>query len=264
MLYLQGTIGYTIFINSVTRKKIIVFADMHDKLPPCPFPNSIKISKWFNKKFKTAKLLLEEVVRVENMKLEALWDASEHTNDLKLLFLNNQNEIEAIDIRPYLIPYSWETVKQSKDKNMLLRDYFKNIIIFLNLENDFLKNQIKFFNQKISDHLKTIQIKFMRFLIKNKHLLGKSIIYVFNNNQNILEDYNTLLNDCMEWYTCLLIEKYKNKTVMIHAGLYHTEKINSLLKNYYKYEIIYKEGINFLVESRRSNYICQPINGDII
>ena len=264
MLYLQGTIGYTIFINSVTRKKIIVFADMHDKLPPCPFANSIKISKWFNKKFKTAKLLLEEVVRVENMKLEALWDASEHTNDLKVLFLNNQNKIDAIDIRPYLIPYSWETVNQSKDKNMLLKNYFKNIIIFLNLENDFLKNQIKFFNQKIRDHLKAIQIKFMRFLIKNKHLLGKSIIYVFNNNQNILEDYNILLNDCMEWYTCLLIEKYKNKTVMIHAGLYHTEKINNLLEKYYKYKPIYKEGINYLKESIRSEYICQPIHGDII
>lgn len=264
MLYLQGTIGYTIFINSVTRKKIIVFADMHDKLPPCPFPNSTKISKWFTSKFKTAKLLLEEVVRVKNMKLEALWDGSEHTNNLKVLFLNNQNEIEAIDIRPYLIPFSWEIVNQSEDKNMLLKNYFKDLIIFLNLKNDFLKNKINFINQKIKDHLKGIQIKFMRFLIKNKHLLKKSILDIFNNNQNILEDFNILLNDCMEWYTCLLIEKYKYKTIMIHAGLYHTEKINSLLKNYYKYTSIDTEGINFLRESNRSNYMCQPIDDNII
>ena len=61
MIYLQGTIGYTIFINNNTKKKIIVFADMHDNLPPCPYPNSMKIAKWLNNKILSSKILLEEV-----------------------------------------------------------------------------------------------------------------------------------------------------------------------------------------------------------
>lgn len=268
MLYLQGTIGYTIFINPSTNKKIIIFADMHDKLPPCPFNNSIKISQWFEKKFKTAKILLEEVTRNKNMQLEALWDSSEHTNDLKTLFLSNQNEIEAIDIRPYLIPFSWEVVEQSTDKHMKLKNYFKDFVKFLKLDINLLQvknkiNSIK--NNNLKEHLNKIKKKFLNYLINNKKKLNKTVLEISINNLNILEDFNILLNDCMEWYICVLIDLYKHKTIIIHAGLYHTEKVNNLLKNFYNFKELYKIGINYINDTPfKTNYVCQPIEKNFI
>ena len=64
----------------------------------------------------------------------------------------------------------------------------------------------------------------------------------------------------MEWYICLLIEEYKHKTVFIHAGLYHTEKVNNLLDTIYKFKKIYKTGINTLYETDNSKNVCQLIN----
>ena len=156
VIYLQGTIGYSIFINTITNKKIIIFADMHDNLPPCPFNNSIKISTWLNNKINTAKILLEEVIRNDNMELEALWDNVEHTNDLKKLFLNNVNIIDAIDIRPYLIPFSWELIDKINNKNVKFKQYFFLLVDFFNLKSDFLSNKSKFITSKLQYHLEYI------------------------------------------------------------------------------------------------------------
>jgi len=264
MIYLQGTIGYTIFTNNETNKKIIVFSDMHDDLPPCPFTNSIKISKWFENKFKTSKLLLEEVIRTKDMELESLWDTSEHTNDLKILFLNNQNNIEAVDIRPSLISFSWEIVEKSENKHIKLKKYFNEIVNFFNLKSDFMQNKLYIINNIILKHFNKIRKKFYNYLITNKYLLNKTILHIYINHQNILEDFNIILNDCMEWYICILIEIYKKKTIMIHAGLYHTEKVNKLLKFFYNHNEIYKRGINYLNDSIRDKYLCQPINNNFI
>jgi hypothetical protein len=267
MIYLHGTIGYTIFINPNTKKKIVVFADMHDKLPPCTFPNSIKISKWFKKKFSVAKLLLEEVDRENNnMVLDGIWDkVKDHTYDLKMLFLENQNIIVPVDIRPFLILFSWEVINDVEDielKNINLNQYINIIIPFFKLEIYFLKNKKHYINTKLKIHLDGIIKKLYKFLLNNKNLLNKKVLYIFNNHNNILEDYNTILNDCMEWYMCLLIEMYKHKTIMIHAGLYHTEKVNKFLNKYYNYNEIYKNGINFLNDNKK--YECQPFNDNII
>jgi hypothetical protein len=267
MIYLHGTIGYTIFINKDTNKKIIVFADMHDKLPPCGFTNSIKISEWFNKKFKVAQLLLEEVRRDDNMVLDNLWDKDNkgHTYDLQMLFIKNQNIIEPVDIRPNLILFSWEVIYKIQEeelKNIKFNNYLSVIIPFFKLKIDFLVNKIKYINKKIYKHFKIILDKFVKYIIKYKKLLNKKLIYIYDNHNYVLEEYNTILNDCMEWYICLLIEMYKYKTIMIHAGLYHTEKVNYIFKNYYKYNEIYKNGINYL--NNNNNYECQPINDNII
>ena len=80
MLY--GTIGYTIFENNITRKKVIIFADKHDDLESCP--NNIDMAVWFKTKFPTSKILLEEVPR-NNVELEELWPTAKHTQSLKNL-----------------------------------------------------------------------------------------------------------------------------------------------------------------------------------
>ena len=116
----------------------------------------------------------------------------------------------------------------------------------------------------ILKHFNKIRIKFYNYLITNKYLLNKTILYIYINHQNILEDFNIILNDCMEWYICMLIEIYKKKTIMIHAGLYHTEKVNKLLKIFYNHNEIYKRGINYLNDSTHDKYLCQPINNNFI
>ena len=60
----------------------------------------------------------------------------------------------------------------------------------------------------------------------------------------------------MEWYTCALIKKYKNRTIIVHAGLYHTEKIIKLLLTKYDYSKIYEIGMNSIYDKEK--YICQP------
>jgi len=268
MLYLQGTIGYSIFLNTDTRKKIVIFADMHDQLPPCPFSNSIKIAEWLNKKIKTCKLLLEEVDRTQNYTLESLWTNSTHTIELRNLFIYNQNTIEPIDIRPFLIPFNWEIIETSELKNILLSKYLEDISDFFKLKTSFFKNKlsiIKFFdikNIKIKIHFKILFYKFNLFLTKHKNILNITLFNVYTKYKYILNELDIILNDCMEWYTCALINKYKHHTIIIHAGLFHTEKINKLLSHFYKFKIIFQVGMNKITDVE--NHICQPFNNKSI
>ena len=84
MKNIYGTIGYTVLKNPNTNNKIIILADMHDKLPECV--NQTNISNWFESKINSSKILLEEVPR-DNVTLHELWSESPHTQNLKNLFL---------------------------------------------------------------------------------------------------------------------------------------------------------------------------------
>ena len=66
MSKIYGTIGY-VFLKKDNRK-IIVLADQHDTLPSCE--NKINVAEWFKSKFKTSKILLEEVPRENNKLLD--------------------------------------------------------------------------------------------------------------------------------------------------------------------------------------------------
>jgi hypothetical protein len=77
---LYGSIGYTILNNNQNDKKILIFADMHDKLKKCD--NYTKMADWMKGKFNKSKILLEEVNR-KNIYLKELWLKGEHTQELK-------------------------------------------------------------------------------------------------------------------------------------------------------------------------------------
>ena len=263
MIYLQGTIGYTILKNMKTNKKIIIFADMHDELPLCKFNNSVDISKWLSVKMKNVVILLEEVVRSKDIELLSLWN-SKHTNELKNLFLNNQKKIIAIDIRPYLISFSWELIESSDNKEILLNDYLKNLNDFLELKNHFIKDKLYVIKHIIKKHLLRIKINYQKFLNDNRNELDKTILYIYKNNRNILEKLNKILDDCMEWYICVLIKINEYSNTIVHAGLYHTEKVILYLKKYYKYKDIKIEGINKINNINNEVYSCQPIDSNII
>lgn len=244
MKTIYGTIGYTIMERS--NNKIIILADMHDKLPNCS-DDEIIISDWFKSKFNTSDILLEEVPR-DNVDLQELWSNSPHTQKLKKLFLDNPNIIDAIDIRPFMIPYSWEIVDEMNDCS--LKSYLKGIDIFYSLKDSYIRKKTKNYKKKylkntdLGKHFLIIKNKYKLFLENNNKYLYKNIKFIYENDINVLENINHILNDIMEWYICSKIYSYKNKPIILHTGLAHSDKIIIWLLNNYNYKIISQEGIN--------------------
>ena len=137
-LNINGSIGYTLLSNKDI--KILVLADMHSKLPYCD-KDGIFVSDWFLKKF-NSKILLEEVPRI-GTQLKELWPSSPHTQKLKEAYLKNSSVIQGIDIRPFLIPFSWELSFDNKIPNIHLKNYLSYINLFCNLKLNFLRNELK-------------------------------------------------------------------------------------------------------------------------
>jgi hypothetical protein len=257
MSKIYGTIGY-VFLKKNNRK-IIILSDQHDTLPSCN--NKINIAEWFKLKFKTSKILLEEVPREDN-KLIELWESSPHTQELKKLYLDNPEIINGMDIRPFMIPFSWEVLNQieinPKDYDLTMLDYLNEIDDFFSLQNSYIMNNLSNYNvyflknTLLGKHFILIKNKFSDFLksLDNEKLFDKKIIYLNSNHNHKLSIINNLLDDIMEWYICAQIELYNNKPIIIHAGLAHTDKIINLLKKHYNFTIIHEDGINSLANAR--------------
>lgn len=266
MKNIYGTIGYTILKNINNNNKIIIFADMHNSLHTCT--NQINISEWFKSKFETSEILLEEVPR-DNFVLEELWSNSLHTQQLKNLFLENPKKINAVDIRPYMIPFSWEVVDD--ENNMNLKQYLENIDYFFSLKDLFLHKKLQNYNIKylknknLGKHYLQIKTYYKSFLEENKHLLNITIKELYHTNINCLNNINNILDNIMEWYICAKINIYNKRPIILHTGLAHSEKVIDLLCEYYKYKIILKQGINKMDETVLNNIsgcISLPENMD--
>lgn len=270
MSNIYGTIGYVFLSNE--NRKIIILADQHDKLPDCD--DKINISEWFKKKINSSKILLEEVPR-ENNKLIELWQESPHTQELKNLYLANPTIIPGMDIRPFMIPFSWEVLDQiniqDNNYNIDMIEYLKEIDYFFSLDNTNIISKLsnyninKLINTLLGKHFILIKNRFSNLLeeLNKKDLLNKKIIYLHNDYINELLKINNLLDDIMEWYICAHIDLYKNKSIIIHAGLAHTEKIVRLLISHYNFEIKYEEGTN-TIDSINNNSRTGCINIPII
>ena len=265
MSKIYGTIGY-VYLKK-THRKIIVLADQHDTLPSCE--NKINIAEWFKSKFKTSKILLEEVPREDN-KLIELWQGSPHTQELKKLYLDNTDIMPGMDIRPFMIPFSWEVLDQidvhNPDYDITMLEYLEEIDNFFSLQNSFIMKNLSNYNVNflkgtlLGKHFILIKNRYGEFLesIDNQNLFDKKIKYLNSNHTDRLSTINNLLDDIMEWYICAQIELYNDKSIIIHAGLAHTDKIIDLLKNHYSFIIIEQEGINTLENAR-----YEPRNGCI-
>jgi len=262
MKNIYGTIGYTVLEDLKIKKKIIILADMHDTLPNCI--NQTNISDWFKSKFNSSKILLEEVPR-ENVELIELWSKSKHTQQLKNLFLKNNKFIHAIDIRPFLIPFSWEVInlndkyidisKETNNYDMILSDYLKQVNNFFCLRESYLLTKLPNYRKdnlkhtKLGKHFLKIKINYYNLLLINKKSLKLQIKEIYRLNIELLENINNLLNEIMEWYICACIDLYKHKTVIIHTGLAHSEKVINWLIEHYNFKFINKVGINKLDET---------------
>ena len=271
---IYGAIGYTILTNN--NKIIMIMADMHDELESCT--NNISIEKWLNTKIMTGKseVLLEEVDRTEDIELQELWSNSTHTQNLKQLFFNNIKVIKPIDIRPFMINFSWELINDEKmDENLKLTslyDYLYYIDKFYQLKHPYLLKK-NFYNKTylekslVGKHFQQNKNKYILFLYKFKKLLYKSINYIVNNDKDCLEYFNELLDDIMEWYICAYIMTTKKKSIILHAGLAHTININTLLINHYTFNKTSEIGINNLNNLNYLNYKkisgCVNINNNL-
>jgi len=269
MKNLYGTIGYTILKNTETNNKIIIFADRHDKLPDCT--NKINIANWLKQKIHSSKILLEEVPR-DSVNLEELWSDSEHTQELKNLYLNNQSNINGVDIRPLLIPFSWELVTSTEPAhNITTKQYLEKINKFFTMENEYLVRNFpnysveKLAKTKIGKHFLLLKNNFKKILETNREFLIFTVSTNKKINLNFLESINLLLDQIMEWYTCAQINEPNTKPIIVHTGLAHSEKIIQLLQSNYQWEKINEKGINTLnlaFESNVSGCMPMPINID--
>ena len=262
---IYGTIGYVFLIKG--SQKIIILADQHDTLPECE--NKINVGQWFKKKINTSKILLEEVPREDN-KLIELWQTSPHTQELKNLYLDNPKMIPGMDIRPFMIPFSWEVLEQinEPDNNydIDMIEYFKEIDNFFSMQHTFVISNISNYNVNIlkdtllGKHFLMLKNKYNNLLelLNQKNLLNQQIRFLNTNHNNLLILINNLLDDIMEWYIFAQINLYYDKSIIIHAGLAHTEKIIKLLQEHYNYEIKKQQGVNNLNESKK-----EPRNGCI-
>jgi len=268
MKNIYGTIGYTVLKNITNDNKIIILADMHDTLPTCT--NQTNISDWFKTKFNSSKILLEEVPR-EGFNLEELWTNAPHTQALKNLFINNPHLIHAVDIRPYLIPFSWELINEMDDNNFNLKSYLTNIDDFFCLHLDYFTKKLPNYNTNnlkhtlLGKHFLIIKKIYGNFLKENKAFLKQTIKQLYLTNSSVLHQINHLLDNIMEWYICanIYINGNNDKSIILHTGLAHSEKVIRWLLVHYNYIIIDRKGINSMSETLNNISGCIQLPTDI-
>lgn len=268
-MFISGSIGVSIYKNE--DKIIVLLADDHSNKIYC---NSVikdieknehlDIKKYLKKSIGDGdQILLEEVPR-DNFDLEELWPDSPHTQDLKNLFLS-EDKITGIDIRPYLIPFSWEIVYDNvKLSKITIDEYLQNLKDFFNFKGDFYEKvfhptikEVKIDNKGLGKNLQNLKLKFIKLIesIKNK---DTPLIYFINNDQKILDEISGLCDDIMEFNTLLTCFTNKKKSI-IHTGLYHSNNINNLLLNLYNFKVIYNNGVNKFPPSEKKSDITSCV-----
>lgn len=249
-IFISGTIGY-IHLENV-ENQILLLSDNHSSEQYCT-KNSQFISDWLLTK--NSKILLEEVPRTEGSKLLALWK-SKHIQQLKEIYLKqnlDENQIEAIDIRPLLIPFNLDIFKiDNIDKEYIEKLKNTNIINYLESLDSFFELKHKYFIDNIGNVYNKLDIDIDNEKLK-KHFfeLKNSFIDLKKQYDNVLDEkfkdkIDELLSSIMEWYTIAKIF-YNNKSgihkFIIHAGLFHTTNLNKILIDSYGYKKINSDGI---------------------
>lgn len=252
--YISGSVGYTLLERN--NEYILVLADIHDGVKYCYIDSPIMIAKWLQQKSAKSSILLEELLR-ENYNVSDLWPNAQHTKELKQL---NQidNRIIPVDIRPSLLPFSWEIVDMNKELGKTtLFNYIKQLEDLFNVNSDFYNkyikeqvhmmeiNQSRYKDSKVTPQVHYNEIKhiFNQFKEDTFNLMDKSITYIIKTNVSILERINNIISMLMEWYVILLIFN-DVKNIIIHVGLAHSSRLILFLTKVYRYKIIEQSGIN--------------------
>lgn len=302
-MLISGSVGFTLLFHEKSNKYVLVLADIHDGVEYCStYLNELDINKLINN-LKTSHLtsksgfsrlekvykltglkmsigiadllnelsqsyniLLEETIKKESSKLTDLWPGSHHTQKLKQLSIENNN-IRPVDIRPLLIPFSWEILGNPTNANpfiilqystMKLKKYLGKIIDLFNLKDSrlvslYIRPEIKKledtmkFKYSVKSHFFELRKLFMEFLIKHELELEMTLGEIYESDSILLEEINYIISCIMEWYTIVLIHNSALNTV-IHLGLAHTDNIIKLLTNVYQFKVITQSGLNQMLD----------------
>lgn len=297
MVNISGAVGYTLLKKD--NKYILVLADIHSKLTYCK--NGINIDKWFDKIKKNTQLVIEEVPR-EGASLHELWTESFHTQSIKNFILDKEftgrnkstkNNIELMDIRPYLKPFSWEIYTNNKfatantlNKNLsnqpidsiTFDQYISELDFFFMLKvydkKDFPliakvhQYVLTFLQNKKNRKKRTGIFKHFKVLINEFLKLKKEFNYLNNKTiKSIVEEkiymplikLNEISSLIIEWYS--IIQTFSSdKPSVIHTGLAHSQRIIEYLINFYNFEMINENGINKVEQANNNNKIVSCIN----
>lgn len=248
-MYLSGALGYELFkLPSSISKDIflLILPDMHDGVSYCDNTN-IKISKFLKNRQFTNNILLEESTQKE-ANLKDLWPNAPHTQELKKLAFDSYH-INSFDIRPLLLPFSWELIDVDKslgEKDLqsyisFLDDFFNKKSLLYNKYILTELNKSTFLKKKNNLHFIEIFDQYMLFKKQNTQYKDSKLSKIKKTNIDILHKINEITSYIMEWYIVLLILN-NNKNSIIHAGLSHTENISKMLKDFYKFELIERKG----------------------
>jgi hypothetical protein len=263
-MIILGNIGIVCLEKKIDNKlkKILIFSDAHSGHRYCT-NSTITIADFIKSKLNNKNQILLEEVERNNLELKELWPDSEHTQDLKKLYLENADKIIPIDIRPYLRDFSWELLEI--DKNLGKISFFKYMIKFKNFftnKKNFIYIKVKklvkdnlIMKSTVKKHLKYLYFKLKKFLKENKNFLNKDINYIYKNNIKLLKFINDFADEIMEWYTIINALSYSNidKISIIHTGLFHSDKIINLLKTEYDFKEIYSNGLNKITKNNNIN-----------
>jgi len=267
MITIDGSVGYTILNGNTSfnglKFKVIIYADKHDNNIGCN--NNFDMAGWMKTKFTSSNIILEEVPRNKDSKLEELWPTSYHTQNLKNLYLDNSNIIKGSDIRTYLIPYSWELDRSEEHHSVDLFEYVKSIDEFFALKNEYCIKTLPVYKNLQhtlkGKHFMILKKNFDDFLTKYQLLLFEITDSIKKNQSYVLEELNELLDSIMEWYTIANIDENRNN--VIHVGLAHSEKIVKWLTTHYSYTIEMEHGINYLEKLTHNVSGCVKLSHDI-
>ncbi len=255
-MLLSGSVGFTFLFNKDIDKAILLLADVHDGVSYCK-RDSVMIDKWLSDKSIKNDILLEEAVR-EELSLTDLWPGAEHTQRLKKLNKENK-KIKPVDIRPLLIPFSWELldrVDKPELRKTTLDEFLINIDDFFNLKKtklmmkyivpevkQLLQNANEHINKIIKIHLNEMKDYYMEYRSNNKKYLDKTMYDIYHIDKDILEDINNIITMIMEWYILVLIFNSPENSIL-HLGLAHSNRILDFLKEIYNFDVIKEGGVN--------------------
>ena len=120
-MYISGALGFELFKVINSSMLILILADMRDGVKYCD-KKSKNISEFLKSREVNSNILLEESTQKE-VHLKDLWPNVIHTQELKKLAFESKY-INSFDIRPLLVPFSWELIDIDKSLgNKLLNEY---------------------------------------------------------------------------------------------------------------------------------------------
>lgn len=244
MKYLSGATGYTILRRD--SKDILLLADIHDGVNYCESGSGIFIDEYLMKHSKNSQILLEESINDPELNLTDLWPDAEHTRKLKLL-KEKDDSIIPTDIRPYLIPFSWQLAESNKKyQDITVKKYMSLFILFFNKkgivyerfifpyigcnngyivnENDreILRQMFDEFNKIFMELCELAGDKTIQEMLKLQSEKGKYNDYLHN-----IDNINSLI---MEYYILLLTLSDKRNSI-IHTGLAHSTRLIEMFEN---------------------------------